>query len=73
MKGRGKTVKVFWMLQSTDTRDYIYITGNLHFNVTSAKYSPEVVRKIEPFLYEFVSKHRGSISAEHGLHGLEQE
>jgi FAD/FMN-containing dehydrogenase len=39
----------------------------LHFNVTSAEYSPEVVHKIEPFLYEFVSKHRGSISAEHGL------
>jgi FAD/FMN-containing dehydrogenase len=41
--------------------------GNLHFNVTSARYNPDVVKCIEPFLYEFVSSCGGSISAEHGL------
>lgn len=41
--------------------------GNLHFNVTSKEYSTEVLSIIEPFLYDYVAKFRGSISAEHGL------
>jgi len=41
--------------------------GNMHLNVTSPQYSQEVMDKIEPYLYEFTSQHRGSISAEHGL------
>lgn len=41
--------------------------GNLHFNATSPEYSREVVGLIEPFLYEYVSQRRGSISAEHGI------
>lgn len=27
----------------------------------------QILAKIEPFVYEWTSKHRGSISAEHGL------
>jgi len=41
--------------------------GNLHFNCTSSEYNAEIVRLIEPFLYEYVSERRGSISAEHGI------
>jgi len=41
--------------------------GNLHLNVTTPRYSQEVMDLIEPFLYEWTSKYRGSISAEHGL------
>ena len=41
--------------------------GNLHFNVTSSAYNPELKSRIEPYIYEFVHKHKGSISAEHGL------
>lgn len=41
--------------------------GNLHFNATSRQFSKEVVNVIEPFLYEYVAKFRGSISAEHGI------
>ncbi len=41
--------------------------GNLHFNVTSSAYNPELKARIEPYIYEFVHKHKGSISAEHGL------
>ena len=41
--------------------------SNLHFNVTSQKFDPEIRDSIEPFIYEFVGKHRGSISAEHGI------
>ncbi len=45
----------------------IPIPGNLHFNVTTPEYSREVHQMIEPFIYEYVSEQRGSISAEHGL------
>jgi len=41
--------------------------GNLHLNVTTKQYSQEVMDLIEPFLYEWTAKYRGSISAEHGL------
>lgn len=41
--------------------------GNLHFNATSKQFSKEIVGIIEPFLYEYVAKVRGSISAEHGV------
>ena len=41
--------------------------GNMHLNITSPEYSQEVMDKIEPYLYEFTSQHKGSISAEHGL------
>ncbi|GJJ14681.1 hypothetical protein Clacol_008947 [Clathrus columnatus] len=45
--------------------------GNIHLNVISDSYDPEVQSALEPFVYEFVAKHRGSISAEHGL-GLQK-
>jgi len=45
----------------------LLLLGNLHFNATSPEYNPEVVRLIEPFLYEYISERRGSISAEHGI------
>lgn len=41
--------------------------GNLHLNVAVRKYTKEVEQLLEPFVYEFVSKCGGSISAEHGL------
>lgn len=43
------------------------VVGNLHLNVTTPQYDKEVVRHIEPFLYEYTSECAGSISAEHGL------
>lgn len=46
---------------------YFTILGNLHLNLTSPEYSTEVMDKIEPFLYDWVANHKGSISAEHGL------
>ena len=42
--------------------------GNLHLNVSVPEYSDEVLSCIEPFVYEYTAKHRGSISAEHGEH-----
>ncbi|KAK6177589.1 hypothetical protein SNE40_015660 [Patella caerulea] len=41
--------------------------GNLHLNVTSPQYDEELMSLIEPFIYDWVSKYKGSISAEHGL------
>ena len=41
--------------------------GNMHLNITSKNYSHDVLNRIEPFLYEWTSEQKGSISAEHGL------
>ncbi|KAJ3280090.1 hypothetical protein HK104_000909 [Borealophlyctis nickersoniae] len=41
--------------------------GNLHLNITTTGWSKELDKAIEPFVYEVVQKHSGSISAEHGL------
>ncbi|CAG2104604.1 unnamed protein product [Medioppia subpectinata] len=40
---------------------------NLHLNITSKAFDKRIKTTIEPFLYEYVAKHKGSISAEHGL------
>ncbi len=40
--------------------------GNLHLNITSRKFDRDVFDLIEPFIYEWTSQHKGSISAEHG-------
>lgn len=42
-------------------------TGNLHLNVTAPEPNEDLLGLIEPFIYEFTAKHRGSISAEHGM------
>ncbi|CAL0331893.1 unnamed protein product [Lupinus luteus] len=41
--------------------------GNLHLNISTSKYDDKILSQIEPFVYEWTSKHHGSISAEHGL------
>uniref|UniRef100_A0A1J3FZD0 D-2-hydroxyglutarate dehydrogenase n=1 Tax=Noccaea caerulescens TaxID=107243 RepID=A0A1J3FZD0_NOCCA len=41
--------------------------GNLHLNISTAEYNDKILGLIEPYVYEWTSKHRGSISAEHGL------
>lgn len=41
--------------------------SNLHLNVPVKKYSKEVERALEPWVYEWIQKRNGSISAEHGL------
>lgn len=41
--------------------------GNLHLNISAAEYSEELKQQIEPWVYEWTSKYRGSISAEHGI------
>ncbi|PON71512.1 Glycolate oxidase subunit [Parasponia andersonii] len=41
--------------------------GNLHLNISAPQYDEKILAQIEPFVYEWTSKRRGSISAEHGL------
>jgi len=41
--------------------------GNLHLNVTTREFDPDVFSQIEPYIFERVSSMKGSISAEHGV------
>ncbi|XP_050723158.1 D-2-hydroxyglutarate dehydrogenase, mitochondrial-like isoform X2 [Eriocheir sinensis] len=41
--------------------------GNLHLNLITRKFDEDILKQIEPALYEWTSKVNGSISAEHGL------
>lgn len=41
--------------------------SNLHLNVATRWYDKEVEKALEPWVYEWVAKREGSISAEHGL------
>ncbi|CAG8434959.1 7708_t:CDS:10 [Ambispora gerdemannii] len=41
--------------------------GNLHLNITANSYDPKVTELIEPFVYEWTEKHKGSISAANHL------
>ncbi|KAF7279777.1 hypothetical protein GWI33_006760 [Rhynchophorus ferrugineus] len=41
--------------------------GNIHFQVSVREFSQDILKKIEPFVYEYTSKLRGSVSAEHGI------
>jgi len=41
--------------------------ANLHLNVAVRRYDKEVEKALEPWVYEWVQKRQGSISAEHGL------
>ncbi|KAI9828441.1 MAG: hypothetical protein M1832_002869 [Thelocarpon impressellum] len=41
--------------------------SNLHLNVATTSFSAEVEKVLEPWVYEWIRAHRGSISAEHGL------
>lgn len=41
--------------------------GNLHLNVPMRRYDKKVEQILEPYVYEWIEKVEGSISAEHGL------
>ncbi|KAL4914437.1 hypothetical protein BDW62DRAFT_213425 [Aspergillus aurantiobrunneus] len=41
--------------------------SNLHLNIAVRRYDKEVENAIEPWVYEWIQKRSGSISAEHGL------
>lgn len=41
--------------------------SNLHLNIPTRWFSKEVEEQLEPYVYEWIAKRNGSISAEHGL------
>jgi FAD/FMN-containing dehydrogenase len=41
--------------------------SNLHLNIATRRYDKKVEKALEPFVYEWIQKRSGSISAEHGL------
>lgn len=41
--------------------------SNLHLNIPVRRYTKEVEKALEPYVYEWLQKRNGSISAEHGL------
>nr|CCA17465.1 D2hydroxyglutarate dehydrogenase putative [Albugo laibachii Nc14] len=41
--------------------------GNLHLNVSTKQYNDNILADLEPFVFEWIAMHRGSISAEHGI------
>ncbi|KAL8648775.1 MAG: hypothetical protein Q9210_004790, partial [Variospora velana] len=46
--------------------------SNLHLNVATRRFDEAVEKKLEPFVYEWIARRNGSISAEHGL-GLQKK
>jgi FAD/FMN-containing dehydrogenase len=41
--------------------------ANLHLNIVTRSFDKKVEKVLEPYVYEWVQKRNGSISAEHGL------
>lgn len=41
--------------------------ANIHLNVATRRWDKAVEKQLEPFVYEWIGRHAGSISAEHGL------
>ncbi|KAK9460375.1 uncharacterized protein V1516DRAFT_676456 [Lipomyces oligophaga] len=41
--------------------------GNLHLNVAIKNYDKKIEHTLEPWVYEWIQKRQGSISAEHGI------
>lgn len=62
------------LLGDTDDHPAVDVVGyghmgdaNLHLNVAVRRYDKRVEKELEPFVFEWVAKRNGSISAEHGL------
>ncbi|XP_076751629.1 D-2-hydroxyglutaric acid dehydrogenase isoform X1 [Xylocopa sonorina] len=41
--------------------------GNIHVQISIPSYKPEVAALLQPFIFDYVSSLRGSVSAEHGI------
>jgi len=63
-------------LMGTDHEDYpvVDVVGfghmgdaNLHLNIATRRFDKKLENALEPYIYEWVQKAKGSISAEHGV------
>ncbi|XP_012151768.1 D-2-hydroxyglutaric acid dehydrogenase isoform X2 [Megachile rotundata] len=41
--------------------------GNIHVQISIPTYEPEIAAELQPFIFEYISSLRGSVSAEHGV------
>lgn len=41
--------------------------GNVHVQVSTTEYYPDIAAKLEPFIFNYISTLHGSVSAEHGI------
>lgn len=62
------------LIGDTDDHPVVNVVGyghmgdsNLHLNIATRSYDKRVEKALEPFIYEWIEKRNGSISAEHGL------
>lgn len=62
------------LLGDTDDYPVVDVVGyghmgdsNLHLNVCVRRYEKQVEKVLEPYVFEWIKDHEGSISAEHGL------
>ncbi|RDL40927.1 Uncharacterized protein BP5553_00906 [Venustampulla echinocandica] len=62
------------LIGDTDEYPVVKVVGyghmgdsNLHLNVATRRFDKKVEKELEPFVYEWIAKRNGSISAEHGL------
>lgn len=62
------------LLGDTEEHPVVSVVGyghmgdsNLHLNVSTRYFDERVEKVLEPFVYEWIAKRQGSISAEHGL------
>lgn len=51
----------------------ILIIGNLHLNILADSFNDTTKQRLEPFVYEYIQKLDGSISAEHGIGQMKPE
>lgn len=62
------------LVGDTDEHPVVDVVGyghmgdsNLHLNIATRRYDKKIEKALEPFVYEWIQKRSGSISAEHGL------
>ena len=62
------------LVGDNDTHPVVGVVGyghmgdsNLHLNVATRRFDKNVEKQLEPYVYEWIAKRNGSISAEHGL------
>lgn len=62
------------LVGDTDEHPVVDVVGyghmgdsNLHLNIATRRYDKNIEKALEPFVYEWIQKRSGSISAEHGL------
>lgn len=63
----GEFSLVLWVVCMVFTTTMFAGDSNLHLNISCPEFTQEIYKCIEPFVYEYTSQVRGSISAEHGI------